>query len=55
MVADAAVALGRLPRKQDRVTKSMFLKKIFLCELDTSGKGVAAYTVVKMITEKVAG
>jgi hypothetical protein len=51
----AAVVLERLPRREDRVTQKMFLKKVFKCELGTSGKGVAAYTVVKMITEKVAG
>ena len=51
----AAVALGRLPRKQDRITKTMFLKKVFLCKLGTSGEGVSKYTVVNTITEKVAG
>jgi hypothetical protein len=47
----AAVALGRLPEKHDRVTKSMFLGKTFKCTVGNSGKGVFAYSVVEMISE----
>ena len=46
----ACVALGRVPEKHDRVTKSMFLNKVFQCKVSNSGKGVSAYSVVEMIT-----
>jgi hypothetical protein len=46
----ACVALGRLLEKHGRVTKSMFLNKVFQCKVSNSGKGVSAYSVVEMIT-----
>ena len=50
----ARVAGGPFMRGQD-VTKSLFLRKIFKCELAVVGTGAAAYSIVKTITEKVAG
>jgi len=50
----ACVASGGL-RKGQLVTKSMFLNKMFRCQLRQSGKGPAAYTVVEKILEKLTG
>ena len=51
----AAVALGRLPQKGDRITKNLFLRKVFRCKLGISGQGAAAYSVVEIPLEKLTG
>src|SRR5262245_51251829 len=39
--------------KGERITQSMFLNKVFRCQLRKSGKGPAAYTVVDKLMEKL--
>ena len=51
----AAIALGRLSQKGDRITENLFLRKVFQCKLGTSGKGAAAYSIVEMPLEKLVG
>jgi len=50
----AAIALGGPPRKQ-RITKSVFVGKVFRCRLQKVGEGAAAYSVVKELLEKLTG
>ena len=50
----SAVANGSLPRRQ-RITKSLFVGKLFRCRLKTVGEGAAAYSIVETITERLTG
>jgi len=50
----AAIALGGPPRRQ-RLTKSVFVGKIFRCRLKSVGQGAAAYSVVENLLEKLTG
>jgi len=49
-----AVAVGSLPRRQ-RITKQMFVGKLFRCRLKIAGEGAAAYSTVETITERLTG
>ncbi len=42
-------------RKRQRVTKNIFIGKAFRCKLKTVGEGPAAYSIIEMIVEKIAG
>jgi hypothetical protein len=50
----ACAALGRRLYRGEKITKNMFLKHLFRCQLRTAGKGPAAYTVVDRIIERLA-
>jgi hypothetical protein len=50
----ACAALGRRLLRGEKITKAMFLKHLFRCRLRTAGRGVAAYTVVDKILERLA-
>jgi hypothetical protein len=47
----ACVALGRRLRVE-RVTKSMFVGKIFRCRLRTVSRGASAYSIIDTLLEK---
>lgn len=49
-----AVAVGGLPRRR-RITKGMFVGKLFRCRIKTAGEGAAAYSIVETITERLTG
>ena len=50
----SAVAVGGLPRRR-RITKQMFVGKLFRCRLKTAGEGAAMYSIVDTITERLTG
>lgn len=50
----SAVAVGSLPRRR-RITKSLFVGKLFRCRITTTGEGAAAYSIVERITERLTG
>jgi hypothetical protein len=50
----AAIASGRLSKKQ-RVTKHLFVHRVFRCRVKQVGEGAASYTIVDTILEKLTG
>jgi len=50
----SAVAVGSLPSRR-RITKSLFVDKLFRCRIKTVGEGAAAYSIVETITERLTG
>lgn len=51
----ALVATDGQLRNRQRITKSMFIGKLFLCKLRTVGEGGARYSIIDCITERLAG
>src|SRR5262249_34047007 len=48
-------ALGRHPRKGERLCKGTFLHQAFRCSASTVGNGAAAYTKIETLIERLAG
>ena len=49
------VAMGKRILKGQRVTKSMFTGKVFLCKLKKSGDGPTAFSIIEELLERLAG
>jgi hypothetical protein len=50
----ACTAYGRRLRGGERITKSLFVGKLFRCRLRTVGEGAAAYSVIDRLIERLA-
>ncbi len=48
-------ATGGSVKSRQRISKSVFLNKVFRCRTATVKKGPASYTVIDQILEKIAG